>query len=148
MFISEQKVYQLELSEASQVFINSIKERRANRHTLVFFKETTSNEDQDLLLKILSAVNLTQEQYILVDKSKHSELKLHHFISEGFKIAYLLSFGITANSIGLNINQKLYSGIEIDTLKILCSDDLQKLQQQTNLKKALWNNLKQLYQVE
>lgn len=99
------------------------------------------------LTKILGAVNLDfQKDVVLIpltakDHPRFSAWKTNQ------SIKFVLLFGTAPKAIGIQASLAKYQAKKIQDIQFLYADDLQKISEDVNAKKALWGCLKALYQV-
>ncbi len=111
----------------------------------VFLKaEDYSQENADLLRKILSAVQLDVQASVQVFLLKDEE---HVFLMEELDLSkanYFFAFGLNAKRIGLQCRTIPYKWMSFSTLNVLFSHALTDLYKSNDLKKKLWSCLKQM----
>lgn len=114
-----------------------------SKESLVLCRKKDLNEDNhDLLVKILSAVNLTLEITNIVAMEDSDILDVSTLIRK-IKPKSLLSFEINLNTNGLNLDQKLYKPTHLVGTSIIISESLSTLQKNKESKLKLWNALKE-----
>jgi len=103
-----------------------------------------TDQTKELLLKMLKAVKLNDNQFQIIpvssDKSISSESLIS--LSENCKI---LVFGLTPKDIHMNIKAVLYQTTKLEGASILFSDSLSTLIQKPELKKPLWTALQTIF---
>jgi len=97
-----------------------------------------SQENKELLFKILTAIKLDIKQEVQIYRLKDGQ---NAHVSAGLNIDQnirFLAFGLNANRIGLQMKTIPYKIIDIKKLKILFSHRLSDLQSNVQYKKQLW----------
>lgn len=103
-----------------------------------------TEENKELLVKILKAVGETIETVDMVSVDQNGQHHLNEIIKESHT-RVLLSFEVNLNNNGLNIHQRLYHIIKISDLSILISEALSTLSVKKEAKMKLWQELQKLY---
>ncbi|MEZ5004286.1 MAG: hypothetical protein R2730_14745 [Chitinophagales bacterium] len=149
MFINLKKVYQLDISSQENELLQKAKDNPTQLTTLVFIDQLIQGSDQEaLLLKILGAVDLKENNYVFISRTDHPHLCLGHFDQTLFtNLKYIIVFGLKANDVGLHTISKKYLNMTVGDKHILFSDNLAALQQQSALKGELWNSLKRMFEM-
>ena len=98
---------------------------------------------QDLLTKILAAVNLDISTDVnILSIGSLEGFRFNTFLAEHTQEHVILSFGITANQLGLNVSSDKYRLRSIGNQKIAFVASLQEIKENQNEKKLLWEILK------
>jgi len=112
----------------------------------IFICYPTSDEVMvDFLTKILSAVklNLKKDVFIL-EKTPDNDFSFSSFAKEvGIQKAIL--FGVAPQTIGLQINPQNYKPFTLNDCLFLFADELATISANQQLKKLLWNALKEIF---
>ncbi|MEZ5024334.1 MAG: hypothetical protein R2728_13925 [Chitinophagales bacterium] len=150
MFINQKKVYQLDVSKKEDELVSSSKSKATTLTTLFFLDELVSGSEQEkLLLKILGAVNLKEENYVFISRAEYAHLSLMHFDAHSFpSLKNVIVFGLKSDDISLNTISMKYFNMTTGAYHLLFADDLSTLQNQAALKGQLWNNLKVMFEVK
>jgi tRNA uridine 5-carbamoylmethylation protein Kti12 len=115
----------------------------STKEALVFCRKKDLNqENHELLIKILGAVNHNLENTNIVALEDSSILDISALM-QIIKPKSLLSFEINLNTNGLNLDQKLYKVMHLLDTSIIISESLSTLQQNKESKLKLWNALKE-----
>lgn len=134
------------VSQKSQSFAKEIitKEDRNKEAVslVVLTKEPLTAVDQKLLGAILSAVNIKIENTPILESSSFDEVR------STYESKNLISFGPTGFDIGIkSIQLDLYSPKEYEGVQVLIADKLSEIGASADKKKALWLNLKRLFNI-
>ncbi|MDB4834991.1 hypothetical protein OAH12_00210 [Cyclobacteriaceae bacterium] len=119
-----------------------------NRKTLIFVsstnpKEVISEQSLTFLSKILISVGLTLDDVVVTNHSKDKKLKEY---TDTFSPKTIISFGIETFELGIqNIEIPSYEIKDYNGISVLYTDALDKVKEDISKKKALWINLKQLF---
>ena len=99
----------------------------------------------DFLAKILSAVKLDLNKDVLVlSKTTDNNFSFSGFAKE-LGIQKAIFFGTAPQTIGLQINCPKYKPFELNDCLFLFGDELTKISANQQLKKLLWNALKEVF---
>ena len=93
-------------------------------------------DDKKFLLKVMDAVKLTIEDIAII----HATPEAKNWTSQ-VKYSYVFDFGSNSSSAVLNN----YEVTEIEGVKWIKADSLNKIENNVQLKKSLWGNLKLLF---
>ena len=111
---------------------------------LVFDEQNDVSDEKgrELLRKIVKSVNLTAADFALVNYAQYIGTSFDE-LKTFFSSTVVFSFGVSPERLGLK-NHSLNVMVTEGTVKLIFSSTLQKLDEDTNDKKALWGSLKQL----
>jgi len=101
-------------------------------------------ETQILLLKMLKAVKLEDNQFQIVQVPSNESVTVQSLIKQTSK-GKILIFGLSPQQVHTNIKASLYEPIQFETAKLLFSDSLGELIAKPALKKPLWSALQTLF---
>jgi len=104
-----------------------------------------ANEAQNLLTKILSAVNqdINQAQVVALKEKKPID-----FIQDNDLNRLIIIFGMTQERCGLQVEQRLYLPVSISNSTYIFSSALNILPKEKEERRALWNALKKYYKLD
>lgn len=106
---------------------------------------TTDESMVDFLTKILSAVKLDLQKDVLVlSKTMDNNFSFSSFAKEQ-GIEKAIFFGTTPQTIGLQINCPQYKPFTLNDCLFLFGDELTTISANQQLKKLLWNALKEVF---
>lgn len=100
-----------------------------------------TNEEKNLLAKILGSVKLNLSDVVLVNSE--NAVAFHRLKRAGFK--KLLLLGATPSEIGLNIIYSNYTPIYFQDVQILASESLALLEKTKSSKDLLWKALRKMF---
>lgn len=146
MFLSNTRSYQLDISDGAKEFLEDKSQQTKTTNTLVFVNEINENTHA-LLTKILGAVQLSSENYLIIDQSQHPEIKVNNVANSFTEVKFIIAFGLNANQLGLNSIDLKYRSFPCGNYKVLFADDLTNIANEAKLKNALWQQLKKQYNV-
>jgi len=107
---------------------------------------TTANptsEELELLDKILNSVNLSIEEVALISYSQEFEDKIS--MLSDLASSKIISFGFTSGKSRLLDIQTKYSPSSIDNRLVIITDSLSEINSDKELKRKLWNCLKEVF---
>lgn len=114
-------------------------------HLIVSLKDEHTNNNHTFLKKVFQAVNLniSTDSYLL-------ELEVNQKIALGPVLRHkginsIIVFGLATENLGMHLQLQRYQIASLETQKILLADDLHTIQSSEKLKRALWNNLKEMF---
>jgi hypothetical protein len=118
-----------------------------NQKNIVLFiqngKEAYLNEELfNLLTNILNACKLGMQDIALVNIAQYPALSFATW-QKAVAMKQVVLFGIAPVSLGLE-DVPNYQLLQVNGCQLLCSDDLQLIAQDKNMKGRLWMGLKQL----
>ena len=150
MFISTKKKYQISLTKEEEDFIEQFQSSASIIDTIVFVdKLENGSEEEKLVHKILSAAKLSTNQYVIVDKSKYSNVKLMSFDKRKFSaLQHVISFGVPFSAVGLNTVNVGYSFFKLLDFEILLVEAVSVLIGESRKKGMLWSEMKKMYEIE
>ncbi len=102
-------------------------------------------EDVNFLQKILGAVHLDIQKDVLLLHVTPSEQFSFIELCKKVDIETAILFGLSPRQAGLNLNIPPYHPLRFADKTFLLADNLQKLQTNLPLKKALWGCLQELF---
>lgn len=125
---------------------NIIDQCSGNAQKGIFICYPTSDETMiDFLAKILSAVKLDVKKDVLVlEKTPDNDFSFSGFGKE-LSIQKAILFGISPQTIGLQINYQKYQPFNLNNYQFLFVDELTTISANQQLKKLLWNALKAIF---
>lgn len=113
---------------------------------IVFVNAEDIKANAEFLEKIVSAVNLSKDDYALIPVQQGARINLFHAFNR-LNCSKAMIFGDPRSYLGQNIQWIPYELILWDNRRVLCSHQLQEVAQNDQFKKFLWNGLKQLMDV-
>ena len=119
-----------------------------NQRVVILFDQAEkelSVTNHDFLAKILKAVGLSIEKTVLLNL-QHDPLQFN-FIQQLLDPTHLICFGINQRQLGLNFILKGYQVIHFLNCYLLLSHDLDAVEEDTRMKRALWNCLKNSFSI-
>lgn len=116
------------------------------KHILVGFIDENNPALDALLERILTAVKLNIQKDCLTVKRLENEMlpSFSQLIQEN-TIAKVVLFGISSKDLGLNITPPQYIPLEFNNRTFLFADMLSKINAAENLKKNLWDALRDMF---
>lgn len=102
----------------------------------------SSKEGTELLRNLVKAINLTNNDFALVNYAQYSGAK-YEDLSLVFKCQLLLSFGVGHEQLGLN-PQPLHQLSNLGSTRMIFTTNLHGLHQDNPSKKMLWATLQQI----
>lgn len=119
-----------------------------DKNVLVLIDQQTTDllktQEYDLLLKIMSAINVTLNQFTLVNMADNAALDFPKLSGE-FNFKQLIVFGIHPSVISLGDSAVNYFPVKNGAHTFLFSDSLSELLGDVGKKKLLWASLKNLF---
>ncbi|MBX2841336.1 MAG: hypothetical protein KTR26_06165 [Flammeovirgaceae bacterium] len=100
--------------------------------------------EYDLLLKIMGAINLTLNQFTLVNVADNATIDFP-ILTDEFNFQQLIVFGITPSSLSLGDSAVNYFPVKNEAHTFIFSDSLSELIKDIGKKKLLWASLKNLF---
>ncbi len=125
-----------------------VSEGRNNRSSdnpkglIIVFKETNADTDYSFLIRILQSVDLQLDTDCNLYECKEDEAISLQYFYENTPVKIVLFFGISPKQAGLQNDWKMYRPYTIGETQFIYIDKLQRIQNDANLKKNLWNVLK------
>lgn len=104
--------------------------------------EVSDEAGKELLRKIVKSVNLTANDFALLNYSGYKHTSLEKLKSH-FASVIVFAFGVSAAELGLN-TQPENTIVTHEGTRLIFSAELKKLEADANAKKLLWSCLKQL----
>lgn len=109
-----------------------------------------AQEDKDLLdgllNKILAAIKIDLTEDVCLIKTPEPSHKLNILKSiKDLKIKKVLCFGLQPKDLTLNFSTTLYKPMQVGDMTFLFADALSTLDKEPDRKKALWNNLQEIF---
>ena len=113
--------------------------------TFVVLNESDwTDQTKELLLKMLKAVKLEDNQFQIIQIPSGSSISCESLIHLQSK-AKILAFGITPADLHMNIKASLYQTTQLEEASLLFSDSLSALIKSPALKKPLWTALQTIF---
>ncbi len=112
---------------------------------VVYNKNSESEDNLELLTKILSAVHYRLPEDILMLAIEDQQPSSFTTIQNSQNIKDVLVFGIPAVQLGLHFQIQNYQAIQFTDCRFLFVDDLQDIATTKELKGKLWQCLQQLF---
>ena len=118
-----------------------------NKRNILILVNDEQNEVSDeigreLLRKIVKSVNLTADDFALLNYAKYSNTNFEQLMTY-FNSNVVFAFGVTPSSLTLSAHPE-NTIVHEGTVKLIFSATLPQLNQDANGKKALWGCLKNL----
>lgn len=104
--------------------------------------QVSTEEGRELLRKIVKAIELTANDFALLNYAAHEGATFVH-LNDFFKPKLVLSFGVSPEILGLPAQQQNVL-VRHEQLTLVFSSGLHLLSEDMGGKKALWGSLKQL----
>ncbi len=125
---------------------NLLQQCSGNAEKGVFICYPTTDETMvDFLTKILSAVKLDLKKDVLVlSKTADNNFSFSSFAKE-LGIEKAIFFGTIPQTIGLQVNCPKYKPFMLNDCLFLFGDELTAISANQQLKKLLWNGLKEVF---
>ena len=109
---------------------------------IIVFKESNCDTDYSFLIRILQAVDLQLDTHCnLYEMNKKEDISLQYSYNNK-AVEIVLFFGISPKKAGLQNDWKMYRPYLIGDTYFVYADDLQRIENDANLKKNLWAVLK------
>lgn len=115
------------------------------KHCLVFFESAQPSLEPDkkaFLLKVLSSVKRNLDDVLLVNAHEASNEQIEAVLTE-YSHKQLLTFG--TERLHMLSKSSAYTVVEQNKASYLKADDLAKIEQTVELKKALWGGLQKMF---
>ena len=123
-------------------------EVKSGKEVVILFSqapgETLQGEERSQLLKIITACKLKEEDIVLVNTAFAPNVSLS-WLRKNFPVKTVMVFGDMALS--KNLVLKKYFAYSIDGLKLVRSEPLARLLKSDADKKALWGELKKVFEI-
>jgi hypothetical protein len=114
------------------------------KHVLVGFNDTENPDLRAFLEKIMSAAKLNLQTDCLILRGLDNLPSLLNIASE-YTIEHVIMFGIKPKQLGLNIDVTPYTVTHFQAKTLLFVDNMATIEQNTALKKALWECLQKVF---
>ncbi len=112
---------------------------------IIVFKETNTVIDYSFLIRILQSVDLQLDTDCnLYECDKEEAISLKYFYDNS-PVKIVLFFGVSPKQAGLQNDWKMYRPYTIGETQFVYIDELERIQNDANLKKNLWNVLKYVF---
>jgi len=114
---------------------------------LLVLGNAIEEEEKVFLYKIMQAVSKKpNEDFLLINTKTKGEIPLFKEIENSvFQQGVLLVFGRKPAELGLHVNIKPYQVVHFRSWQVLFAHSLAEISANTNHKKQLWGQLKQLF---
>lgn len=116
------------------------------RHILILVNDkqndVSTEQGRELLRKLLLAINLTGKDFALVNYANYEDASFED-LNSFFKCQFLLSFGVTANQLGIQ-EQALHQLVQHNQTKLVLTTNLHDLDSDQPSKKVLWGSLQKI----
>ena len=116
------------------------------RHILILvndkLNDVSTEQGRELLRKLLLAINLTGKDFALVNYANYEDASFDD-LNSFFKCQFLLSFGVTANQLGIQ-EQALHQLVQYNETKMVLTTNLHDLDSDQASKKILWGSLQKI----
>nr|WP_068891411.1 hypothetical protein [Pedobacter panaciterrae] len=117
-----------------------------NRNILILVydehNDVSDEKGRELLRKIVKSINLTANDFALLNYAKCKDVNYAQ-LKTRFSSVIVFAFGVSSAQLGLKQHPE-NTVVTEDSVKLIFSSTLQKLDEDTNGKKVLWGSLKQL----
>ncbi len=114
---------------------------------IVLEASTDSKENLAFLSKILAAIRVEMTKDVLLFNVTPEKGFSLAALKQQCPVDYLLGFGSHPSQWGIHAKVERYHSIQLLGTHLLWADSLDQIAQQQELKKALWQQLKQLFPV-
>lgn len=104
--------------------------------------DVSTDQGRELLRKLVKAIDLTANDFALVNYSNYKGQNYHDFKS-AFNCQLILAFGVDAIELNLP-TQPLHRLNNYDDIKLVFTSNLDELDRDLTSKKTLWTSLQQL----
>jgi hypothetical protein len=104
--------------------------------------EVSDEKGRELLRKIVKSVNLSANDFALLNYANHADVSFTQLQSY-FSSIIVFAFGVSPQHLGLG-NHPENTMVTEGEVKLIFSAELRKLEEDQNGKKVLWGSLKQL----
>ncbi|MBB2145668.1 hypothetical protein GM921_09240 [Pedobacter sp. LMG 31464] len=104
--------------------------------------KVSSEQGTELLRKLVKAIELTNNDFALVNYSKYNDATFED-LSEFFNCQLVLSFGVETQQLGL-ATQPLHQLLNLGDTRLIFTSNLHDLDSDQASKKTLWTSLQQL----
>ena len=116
------------------------------RHILILVNDkqndVSTEQGRELLRKLLLAINLTGKDFALVNYANYEDASFED-LNSFFKCQFLLSFGVTANQLGIQ-EKALHQLMQHNETKLVLTTNLHDLDSDQPSKKVLWGSLQKI----
>ncbi len=126
---------------------NLIPESNQFRHLVVFQGNKEVEQLKSFLEKILQAAKVDVQKDVFLINADAKERFRFIDIKKKAPIEFVLFFGVHPKQFGLNFQFQKYQPFQFNNCHFLVADDLSAIQENKQLKGALWNSLKSLYKL-
>jgi hypothetical protein len=141
-YFSLQLVQTPELEDMSERFMGNGKKG----YFIILKKGVNQNNNHSFLKKVLQSVDLNTDEDCFIWEKEPDESVLMGPVLRNHKATTLISFGVAVENLGFNFSLQKYQIATLESGKIMLADDLDKIEQDKNLKMLLWNSLKTLFE--
>ncbi len=104
--------------------------------------DVSTEQGRELLRKLVKAIDLTANDFALVNYANYKEQNFSHF-KDAFDCKLILSFGVAAGELALP-EQSLHQLNSYEGVSLVFSSNLDELDRDQASKKMLWASLQQL----
>ena len=104
--------------------------------------DVSTEQGRELLRKLVKAIELTANDFALLNYANHSEAKFAD-LKKFFNCQLVLSFGVTAQQLEL-AEQPLHQLSVVENIQFVFANNLHDLDSDQTSKKVLWGSLQQL----
>lgn len=132
-------------SDSQQAFKDGNKLKISNQNVFVIKESDNTDANITFLSKILKAIqlDLNSNASLVILKNDRKGSIMEYL--ESNKEYNIVTFGINAKSLNLQINTFLYKKVPIQNINLLFAHSLQDLQNDVPKKKKLWSELQELF---
>ena len=128
----------------SKVEEQSIEYEGSNsKGVLVVIDAEVSEDEEELLAKILSSIGLTRDEIALVRNNPEFNEYIDQLAS--LKFEKIISFGVASGKTRLLDIQTKYAPTTVEGRSVIMCDTLHDLNENTDMKRQLWNCLKEVF---
>ncbi len=118
----------------------------SNQKGVLFVYLLNDKDHLDFLYKIISAINFTKDDVLLMHCQENTNIHLIPYLKEN-EISSVVILGMDPIKLCINVESNMYNPFTINGIQFLIGDALSSIATQKELKKNLWIGLKELFGV-
>lgn len=119
-------------------------ENTVAKDTIILVNEL-SDSDKQFLVQILTAISVTLDDVVLLNKKVTSLKKISH-LKQIYQPKQIIIFGLSCMDVGLNFRWPPYHVLHFSKIHLLLSENFATIKDNKAKKKLLWAGLKKIFQ--
>lgn len=131
-----EQFYDFDIYDIPEPFDSKL-ELSSEQNLLVLSRVQDLNQHKDLLIKILSAIDYTDQENAMI-AGLDSEVSINISKTVSDKITHVICFGLMPKDVGFNASFRPNTFYKTEKFSVLLSYNLEKLGTSVDNKKALW----------